>query len=1081
MKLIKQTALTFQEGKSDKIYEVDLCEVGNDKYVVNFRYGRRGANLKDGSKTALPVGLSEAEKIYNQLIASKTKKGYQLQDLFEEKTPEPLNIDIPTTSDPREQAIINRICHLPENNWPLERAIWRAGQLKINSLEPFLIHLYRSKDKLRDYCIIWALGLCGTSTQGQTIDFLKQVYHDPDSNEMVRRIAGEALIKRLDDSGRKAFYEEIISKLAPEIRESIIGKDDNLSLTVKNYLNSATYKSFNVIYQLYLIDNEMTRPVILDILRTAPLKPNYFKQIRHIFKAAEYRLDNEVYGLIAYRIEKSRALFANDSYYIELKPSDENNFPLSDNSGGTIGTDHDEANYDETDDYDEDYDDEDYDDEDDYERNWLEIEEVKEKLKQPDSQFAYGSYTRWYLRRRVWRTLKQLGEENNPHYVTMAVGILLCYSDEDSGVKKSVYHYNWNNNWSDYTMVETWYDVFYSYWAFNHILYLNSPRYVFKGRSLQCKKNYKPGDPEPTVREEAFPNLWDQNKSEVLKLLEHSKCRPVHAFGVKVLRSSQNFLDSLDTGAIIMLLKCPYETSAQLGYELFKKTYEPKNPDIDMIQAALDCIIEKARNKAFTWINKRRDFFLNNLPFILNLISSEMSDVRAFAQTLLGSSALSEDMSSELFNMLIQHISSPETTDTEKAKDMADIIIKMFNKPCRTLELSYIMNMLKHPLMEIQRLGGDILLIHDEYAKNPPIDIIELLTGSDFGSVRGLGVKLFGQLTDDEILKRQDLLYGFLTHKLEDIRIAIRPVLSRISLSRPMAGMKLVSELIDKLFVIKDEELHQFLVQVIKQDFNQVPNIPIEKIWKLLHSKSLAVQELGGIYLKTSTELDDLDMSQITKLADHQVRSIREASWDWCRKHLETVRGDLASSVRLLEVNWDDSRDFAFQLFRDHLSEEDYSPGILVGICDSVRPDVQSFGQTLITQYFKEENGQEYLLKMSEHPSSSLQLYATNYLERYASGDSDRINQLSPYFKRVLCGVNKGRIAKGRVFHFLEQEADKTIDSARIIADILTFVSATISVESRHRAIEIMTKIHKTYPDITMPLRAKEIEVRNAV
>lgn len=75
MKLIKQTTLVFREGGSDKIYEVDLCEVGADSYVVNFRYGRRGANLKEGAKTVAPVARSAADKTFQDLVDSKTKKG----------------------------------------------------------------------------------------------------------------------------------------------------------------------------------------------------------------------------------------------------------------------------------------------------------------------------------------------------------------------------------------------------------------------------------------------------------------------------------------------------------------------------------------------------------------------------------------------------------------------------------------------------------------------------------------------------------------------------------------------------------------------------------------------------------------------------------------------------------------------------------------------------------------------------------------------------------------------------------------------------------------------------------------------
>ena len=49
MKLIKRKTLHYQKDSSDKVYEVDLCEVAEDKYLVNFRYGRRGANLKEGT------------------------------------------------------------------------------------------------------------------------------------------------------------------------------------------------------------------------------------------------------------------------------------------------------------------------------------------------------------------------------------------------------------------------------------------------------------------------------------------------------------------------------------------------------------------------------------------------------------------------------------------------------------------------------------------------------------------------------------------------------------------------------------------------------------------------------------------------------------------------------------------------------------------------------------------------------------------------------------------------------------------------------------------------------------------------
>jgi hypothetical protein len=130
------------------------------------------------------------------------------------------------------------------------------------------------------------------------------------------------------------------------------------------------------------------------------------------------------------------------------------------------------------------------------------------EFKEAVQRVAYTKKTREYLRRRVWRTLKPLGEEGNPDYVKMAVGILLQYSDTDAmSAKQSSFHrYTWDG--SRYN-TQTWqvdWDSYAPYLTFNHILYENSPRYIFKpnNQAWRCRDSYKPGDLEPEVREEAL-------------------------------------------------------------------------------------------------------------------------------------------------------------------------------------------------------------------------------------------------------------------------------------------------------------------------------------------------------------------------------------------------------------------------------------------------------------------------------------------------------------------------------------------------------------------------------------------------
>jgi len=72
----KSTELYFKDAKSDKHYNTSLEKLG-ELFIVNFAYGKRGGNLKEGTKTPKPVAYDKALKIYDKLVKSKTDKGYK--------------------------------------------------------------------------------------------------------------------------------------------------------------------------------------------------------------------------------------------------------------------------------------------------------------------------------------------------------------------------------------------------------------------------------------------------------------------------------------------------------------------------------------------------------------------------------------------------------------------------------------------------------------------------------------------------------------------------------------------------------------------------------------------------------------------------------------------------------------------------------------------------------------------------------------------------------------------------------------------------------------------------------------------
>jgi hypothetical protein len=326
------------------------------------------------------------------------------------------------------------------------------------------------------------------------------------------------------------------------------------------------------------------------------------------------------------------------------------------------------------------------------------------------------------------------------------------------------------------------------------------------------------------------------------------------------------------------------------------------------------------------------------------------------------------------------------------------------------------------------------------------------------------------------------LLLRLTTDKNADIRNAARPIVQRIARSHPEAAQVLAQQLVDSLLRrLLAEDVPSYVLRVLKDDLMPaLANLPREAVWRLLQSASPHAQELGGLLLGTQLDASDLTLDQIVQLASHEILSVRQASWAMLERDTSRVRADLAEAVRVLDAKWLDSRQWAMKFFRDHFPPEAFTVDVVTVIVDSVREDVQGFGREMIQRSFRDEEGPELLRRLSEHPARSVQLFTTNYLERFATGQPEKLESLMPYFSGVLSRVNQGRVAKTRVLNFLRNEGQKDELSARIIIPLLHRLSATIAIEDRGAALETMVSIYQAQPTVPVPLKFKAPEFRGA-
>jgi predicted DNA-binding WGR domain protein len=1170
MQLIQRKTLLYQSDSSDKVYEVDLCQIEGDadradRYVVNFRYGRRGKSLREGVQTDKPVPLTAAQKVFNKLVNSKTAKGYRdatepspeavtgvaaasvpsepvttpdsqaATDLrvpailarlerglqgddgmtvanaaanASKPTPAPAQPDrfgpsvtlgpdrrtirinlpalqSPAANTPAANTPADRLLSpqpLPRKNWSLDRVIWRAGELKIQAAAPLLIQLLTQSlganalghPPLRIYSLAWALGRCGDPAAIAPLEALfnacqtpaqpqVQLQVQPHIQPHIQRIVLAALLK-LSTAQQAADLRSRLLQSLPSVLQptTAVGPAETFATALGDWLANVSAEEVLAIDTLYQINNKHIRPALLQFLRTAPFRPPYFQCLRHIFKLAEYNQDGEVFGLLAHRFEQEEKGYHGNDWVIHV-------------TGGASIHRHTNQRYNQQ------------------TRRWEQDENpaFAEALSGPNAQAAFSEKTKNYLRRRTWRSLQRLGDLADPSYIPLATEVLLCYSDEDAQAVRSNTYYRWDRNWRRVESGRATWDQYAAYLTFNHLLYTHSPRYSYKAgqKAWRCQADYAPGGPVPIVREEAFPRLWEQQPEFLLRLLMESRCLQVHEFAVKAMGVCAAFCDRLSLDALVQLLRQPYPITAEFAFGLARSRYQANDPNFDLVLAVANCAYAPARAAAYDWIAAQRDRFLANASFVAALIVSAAAETRAFARQLLGGAALLDaSLVRIIVGQTIAILLVLDEGDGDRAQFALETLQQRFADPMRSIGLDIILDLLRRPLASLQVFGASLLLHHQTPPADLPTGLLDALLESPTDAVRVIGVQLLGRLPDEALLRQPELLLTLATHALPQMRVAIRPTLVRL--------LGCYGEFVDRLIPIlllelqhpePHEGVHNFIVQLLGQDVTAwMAQATLDQTWQLLATEFSPAQALAGYVLQSQAAAwsGQLTVTQLGELTHHEVQSVRAAGCQMIQLRLPQLRSnpdDLLTTVMVLESKWEDAQAFGFQFFSDQLQPEDFTPSLIVSVCDNNLPEIRKLGRDLLGRCFQSHDGQDYLLKFSEHPAQDMQLFATNYLERYATDRPDRLIELQPYFISVLGQVNRNRVAKQRIFQFLAAEATKGIGTAQIVTKILMRQSLSIALRDKSQAIEILLAIRKAYPDIETPLHIKPVAIRTSI
>lgn len=1012
MKLIRKCSLIRRQPRAVIHCEIELCEAGGipDRYVVNLRQGRMGDEWRESTRTPQPVELSTAETLFSTALAERSAQGFMDRDAVlaapsAPPTISPAPVASATPLSPADPFLLNR---LPPVSWKQltqrqrSRTIWRIGERRLRAAVPALVDLIERGDAMQDYCIAWAIGRCGD--RGALVAMQELRARSP--HDAVRRMAHQAWLMLADKTALAGHAEALIAAWPASVRTAWAAQDDSALLAMAagddEWLELKKSDWLEQLYQVSLAQ-PLARRVLLAHLQRMRLRPGTFRAVRRIYKAAEMRSDGELFGLLQRRFELSphtttaQMVYARRSYVPYAK-----------------------------------------------------------EAAQPDSTVAYSIRTRDYLRRRGWRTLRRLAEDNDPAFITMALGALNAMDDTDAG-KPAI-------------RAGRAYGP-YSHWLlFNRMLRSRGPwRSNRAGTSWYQERAILTED----GRQEAYPEMWDAHPDALLYLMRQNRCAGVHEFAARALRDNTEYCAQLSVAALRELLASPYPATARFAFLVARHRFEPDPPPAEWLLLFIQSALEEAVQYVLDCIANDPARYGVDALLVAAIAGSPLSLARRHARMLCQCALSLPGKPEQIVLHLIDWLANCGDLDDAEQQvpaitaDLAWLLENPLRTAAANAPYSELLLLLSHRLAAVRALACLWLSLHAmPVAMLPAITLAALLRDPD-ATVRTHAVTLFGMLPDHVLAAQADLAGVFATSSDAGMRHAIDTVIQRIAAADHAFRDAVLAALLDSLFRAEaGEGAHADALAWIAGPLRGAPQLSdTALLQRLLAARSKGAQQLGALLLP-AFDAQQFDVATWAALGRNPVAAVRQWAYEAFRLHPDRARTNLEDALHLFDSRFDDTREFAATYFAETCTRDDWTPLLLVSLCDHPEPAAQRFGRAMITAHFDVADVTETMAKLSQHPSANMQLFVSNWLESASAGDLHKLQRLEPYFLSVLSQVNRGRVVKGRVQNFLREQAAQSEDIAAFVARLFARQVVTVAIADKAQYIESLRAIQQRYPTL---------------
>ncbi|CAM2011208.1 hypothetical protein [Acanthopleuribacter pedis] len=896
----------------------------------------------------------------------------------------------------------------------LSRLLWRAGELRILEAEEAVHRALKSPQPDVVYAASWAAGRCRFHG---LLPLLDEVQRDPTLKEHVRLMAGEAWRMLLSARDLERLQEVLVSGLDPFYRDLLREPKRFPRNFVALVQREPRAKHAFILWRLYQINDHAMRAALLETLRICPLRPPFFRFFKRIFKIAYFRGDSAVFGLTAYRIEVEEAQKVSDWGWVQ---DGEDVFRVN----------------------------------------------VQKELEEPDCRIGFTRKTKAFLRRAIWRYMNRLAAYDAEGYTAFATEYLRHFREEDA---KPVRRYRWKDGVADEER-EVVLDQYAPYYALNHIIHGRGERYRVESARLswRCRDPYRPGDPKPEGREDAFPTHWDQHPERCLALLTGARALPIHQFAIAVLRAYPEVLAELDEATMVHLLESPFAETRSFAFSLIcddSDTWLSRSRIVQVLMRAPD---PEKRAFALASLQRNPELFTDAVNSWAGWLSHENETIRREGLANFKEWHLPMTQSAELGRRLSVRLAS--SFDPARSRDILEAFDYLLAEgfPCLEGWEAHVLLMLAEDEQDaVRALVARVLREGELEPLRFEMDFWPTLLDMEDDEIVLAGLLLVQKLPSTMAGVIAGRVLNLLGRDPERFAPVLLPLMAVITERDPRFADRWAC-MIAREFLppAKYTEVQfGFLVQLMMGPLTfGLRAVEPLTVWRLLQSKQRdEAQRLGEFLLREFSPSKVWRDKDLVKLCNHPLAGVRAHAMGWVRQRFGLGDGDQVVWFGLLASKHEDTRAAFEHVLDERRRAGKLGPDVLAALLERKRSEVSRYGMRVLREMVHDSARWHQLADLVRLPFAKARAHALQALANQIDHHPELLPNLKPVLEALLQSTGS-QLARREFFNRLGALCEGHAERGPTLFRLLTRLEVPVSAMAGNDVVRLLWTLQNADP-----------------